>query len=150
MNEKVNDVKDKVLDKADALCSKLPLDQINQKLGGKFDVKSKKVRLIFGGAILALIAIIVVIICAVFGSPSLTDDEFFEAQLLAANKFEASDITNIKYAATEEAIGGADALIFNAECMRDGKVAKIKIIVIRSKDVVDVATGHYDPKEWGH
>ena len=32
MNEKVNDVKDKVLDKADALCSKLPLDKINQKL----------------------------------------------------------------------------------------------------------------------
>jgi len=150
MNEKVNDVKDKVLDKADALCSKLPLDKINQKLGGKFDVKSKKGRLIFGGAILAVIAIIVVIICSIFGSPSLTDEELAEALRVAALKFEASDITNIEYVATEEAIGGADALIFNAECMRDGKVEKIKIVVIRSMDVVDIATGHYDPKEWGH
>lgn len=150
MNEKVNDVKDKVLDKADALCSKLPLDKINQKLGGKFDVKSKKGRLIFGGAILAVIAIIVVIICSIFGSPSITDEELAEAHRVAALKFEASDITNIEYVATEEAIGGADALIFNAECMRDGKVEKIKIVVIRSMDVVDVATGHYDPKEWGH
>ena len=150
MNEKVNDVKDKVLDKADALCSKLPLDKINQKLGGKFDVKSKKGRLIFGGAILAVIAIIVVIICAIFGSPSITDEELAEARTVAAAKFDASDITNIEYVATEEAIGGADALIFNAECMRDGKVEKIKIVVIRSMDVVDVATGHYDPKEWGH
>lgn len=150
MNEKVNDVKDKVLDKADALCNKLPLDKINQKLGGKFDIKSKKVRLIFGGAILALIAIVVVIICAIFSSPSLTDDELFEAKIMAANKFEASDITNIEYAATEEVVGGADALIFNAECMRNGKVAKIKILVIRSMDIVDVATGHYDPKEWEH
>ena len=149
MNEKVNDVKDKVLDKADALCSKLPLDKINQKLGGKFDVKSKKGRLIFGGAILAVIAIIVVIICAIFGSPSLTDEELAKAHRVAA-QLDASDITNIEYVATEEAIGGVDALIFNAECMRDGKVEKIQIVVIRSMGVVDISTGHYDPKDWGH
>ena len=33
MNDKANDVKNNVLDKADALCSKLPLDKINQKPG---------------------------------------------------------------------------------------------------------------------
>ena len=75
MNEKVNDVKDKVLDKADALCSKLPLDKINQKLGGKFDVKSKKVRLLFGAGILGIFIVIVALVFSLFSSPSLTDAE---------------------------------------------------------------------------
>lgn len=147
MNEKVNDVKDKVLDKADALCSKLPLDKINQKLGGKFDVKSKKGRLIFGGAILAVIAIIVVIICAIFSSPSLSDDELAKARTVAAAKFDATGITDIEYAATIDNPMFGDVIVFNAKCMIDGKIENIEIAVIRNINEVDVSLGHYDPKE---
>ncbi len=143
----MNEMKDKVMDKADALCSKLPLDKINQKLGGKFDVKSKKGRLIFGGAILAVIAIIVVIICAIFSSPSLSDDELAKAQMVAATRYGATGITDIEYAATIDNPMVGDVIFFNAKCMIDGKIENIRIAVVRNINEVDVSLGHYTPKE---
>ena len=142
MNDKVNDVKNNVLDKADALCSKLPLDKINQKLGGKLDVNSKKVRLLFGAGILAVIVVIVVVLIALFSSPSLTDDELAKAKT-AAGRWKISDITNIEYADKGEMMD-KEVLIFHAEGVENGKTVPISILVIRNGDngLVDVMPGH--------
>ena len=68
MNEKVNEAKEKAaevkaqaLNKADELYNKLPLDQINEKLGGKVDVKSKKFKMIAAG-VLALIVVLILVL----------------------------------------------------------------------------------------
>ena len=149
MNDKLNDVKNNVLDKADTLCSKLPLDKINQKLGGKLDVNSKKVRLLFGAGILAVIVVIVVVLISLFSSPSLTEAELAKAKIDAAN-IEISNITGITYVESATAIHGAKALIFNAEGFDqdEGKIVPIHIVVIRDLGVVDVCTGHYSPGDW--
>ena len=45
MNPKIDEIKNKVFNQADELYNKLPLDKINDKLGGKVDVKSKKFKI---------------------------------------------------------------------------------------------------------
>ena len=59
--ENVNAVKDVALGKADELYNKLPLDKINDKLGGKVDVKSRKFKLI--AACFLLTMLLSVIVC---------------------------------------------------------------------------------------
>ena len=50
--------------KADELYNKLPLDKINEKLGGKVDVKSRKFKII-GSCV--LLGFIILLLCLVFG-----------------------------------------------------------------------------------
>ena len=77
--EKINEVKDAALGKADELYNQLPLDKINDKLGGKVDVKSKKFKLIAAGSVLGVLALVVVgIACLIFGGdpdPVWVNDE---------------------------------------------------------------------------
>lgn len=59
--------------KADELYNKLPLNEINEKLGGKVDVKTKKFKVIAVGVLAVLI---VVILCLIFcggGAPSSSE-----------------------------------------------------------------------------
>jgi hypothetical protein len=147
MNDKLNDVKNNVLDKADALCSKLPLDKINQKLGGKLDVNSKKVRLLFGTGILAVIVVIVVVLIALFSSPSLTSEQLRRAEEMAEN-MGITGVVNVKYAGSADSAYG-DVQLYHAEGFdkAQGKVEKITIAVLGGS-VVEIKTGHTDPDKF--
>lgn len=143
----MDNVKDQILDKADALCSKLPLDKINQKLGGKFDVNSKKVRLLFGAGILGIFIVIVALVFSLFGSPSLTDAELAKAKQVAAEKLNVINIKNIEFFDHAKTIAG-EGLVFNAEGEYNGKVEEINILVIRDFKIVDVMRGHCKPGDY--
>lgn len=63
MNDKINEIKNAVINKADEVYNKLPLDKINEKLGGKVDVKSKKFKI---GVFVAIPLILILVICMIF------------------------------------------------------------------------------------
>ena len=86
MNEKINEVKDRALNAADDLYNKLPLDKINEKLGGKVDVKTKKFKIIAAGVLAVLI---VVVLCLIFGgggAPSSSEISTCKTRLTAFEK----------------------------------------------------------------
>ncbi len=58
IKEQTNKAVTMLRDKADALYNKLPLDKINEKLKGKVNVKSNRVKYFFFGSILVLLLII--------------------------------------------------------------------------------------------
>lgn len=58
IKEQINKAVTTLGDKADALYNKLPLDKINEKLKGKVNVKSNRVKYIFFGSVLVLLLII--------------------------------------------------------------------------------------------
>ena len=73
MSANVNEIKNKIFDQADKLYNKLPLDKINEKLGGKIDVKSKKVKM---GVFVTIPVIFLLIIWIIFsggGKPSSSE-----------------------------------------------------------------------------
>ena len=77
-------------EKLDGLYNKLPLDKINEKLGGKVDVKSPKVKL---GVLVALVVLVLLILWAVFGGSSPKSafndwrDAIVSGNLEKANKY---------------------------------------------------------------
>ena len=73
MNPKVDEIKNKVFNQADELYNKLPLDKINDKLGGKVDVKSKKFKM---GVFIAVPVLFLLIVWMIFsggGKPSSSE-----------------------------------------------------------------------------
>jgi len=71
--------------KADELYNKLPLDKINEKLGGKVDVKSPKVKI----GVFAFIIFLAVVICVAFFSghdPVIPNDTLKHYEFLLGDK----------------------------------------------------------------
>jgi hypothetical protein len=62
-------------EKLDQLYNKMPLEKINQKLGGKFDVRSKKFKYIFFGAAALIPVIAIGITVLIVGSASPSPDK---------------------------------------------------------------------------
>ena len=81
-------------EKLDGIYNKLPLDKINEKLGGKVDVKSPKFKL---GVLIALVVLVALILWAVFGGSSpkgaFNDwrDAIVSGNLEKANKYSFGD-----------------------------------------------------------
>lgn len=81
-------------EKLDGLYNKLPLDKINEKLGGKVDVKSPKFKL---GVLIALVVLVVLILWAIFGGSSPKSafnnwrDAIISGNLEKANKYSFGD-----------------------------------------------------------
>ena len=138
MNEKVNEAKEKAaevkaqaLNKADELYNKLPLDQINEKLGGKVDVKSKKFKMIAAG-VLALIVVLILVLVLGGGTPSMTQSEMDQAVKMA-NAKAIENVVFLKEADEKEMNGmKGEAFQFEGDVVtKEDKKVKYSIIVIR-------------------
>lgn len=138
MNEKVNEAKEKAaevkaqaLNKADELYNKLPLDQINEKLGGKVDVKSKKFKMIAAG-VLALIVVLILVLVLGGGTPSMTQNEMDQAVKMA-NAKAIENVVFLKEADEKEMNGmKGEAFKFEGDVVtKKDKKVKYTIIVIR-------------------
>ena len=77
-NSSKNDIKERAAklasaatDKADDLYNKLPLDKINEKLGGKIDVRSKKVKV---AVFIAVCIVFLLVLKGIFGGKNVEED----------------------------------------------------------------------------
>lgn len=82
---KIKETANAVVNKADELYNKLPLDKINEKLGGKVDVKSKKFKTIAGCVVGALL---VLILCLIFCGGDAPSSSEIEKCIRRVNVFE--------------------------------------------------------------
>lgn len=125
---KIKETANAVVNKADELYNKLPLDKINEKLGGKVDVKSKKFKTIAGCVVGALL---VLILCLIFcgGDPELlpADIEKVEKRL----KLDKGSVSDIEYIGEKPSAFGFPYDEYHATAKRDGKVVLIAIQVAR-------------------
>lgn len=129
IKDKVVDVKNQALNKADELYNKLPLDMINEKLGGKIDVKSRQFKLIAGGVFAVIVILLIVLVISLFSTPSLTDEEINELK----DKYKFTAITDIEFE-EEDSKDGWDAYKFKAT-VTDKKGEKTDAtIIVYEKD----------------
>ena len=85
MNKNVDEIKNKILNQADKLYNKLPLDKINDKLGGKVNVKSKKVKI---GVFIAVPVIFLLIVWMIFSGGGTPSSSEISASIRRLNKIE--------------------------------------------------------------
>ena len=127
MNEKVNEATKKAAEIKDQA-----LNQINEKLGGKVDVKSKKFKMIAAG-VLALIVVLILVLILGGGTPTMTQDEMDQAVKMA----NAKAIENVVFLqeADEKEMNGMKGEAFKFEgdvITKKDKKVKYIIIVIRN------------------
>ena len=136
MNEKINDMKDRALNKADELYSKLPLDKINDKLGGKVDVKTKKFKLI---AAVVLLVLIVLGGCLIFGGSG--DSEMSEKERKFAKELLEKDfgmrrsLSNVKFVSKERDGGVAIRVFKGLSVSKSGEKVYFKIMIPKGNGV---------------
>lgn len=117
--------------KLDEYYNKLPLDKINEKFGGKIDVKSKKVKLMF----LAVIGILLILIgVLILGNidPKLSAKELKRAnEIVDIYHGVEGGLKQIKYIKTEKSkYFKVDFRMFEAVGTKDnGETVKFEIIV---------------------
>ena len=147
-DEKINDAKEKAqavveetaqkaknifkrfVEKLDEYYNKLPLDKINEKLGGKIDVKSQRVKLVFFAIIGILLLVISSLIFCGSGDVKLSAKELERANEVASiyHKVE-SGLKQIKYIGTDKS-SAYELREFEAVGIKDnGETVKFKIIV---------------------
>ena len=73
-------------EKADELYNKLPLDKVNEKLGGKVDVKSKKFKIIAASVLVGLIVLVLALV--VFGGGGAPSSDEISKCKTRINRFE--------------------------------------------------------------
>lgn len=126
IKDKVVDVKNQALNKADELYNKLPLDMINEKLGGKIDVKSRQFKLIAGGVFAVIVILLIVLVISLFNTPSLTDEDISGLK----DQYKFTDITNIEFV-EEGSQDGCDVYKFKATVTeKKGEKTNITIVVV--------------------
>ena len=124
MNEKVNEATKKAAEIKDQA-----LNQINEKLGGKVDVKSKKFKMIAAG-VLALIVVLILVLILGGGTPTMTQDEMDQAVKMA-NAKAIENVVFLQEADEKEMKGEAFKFEGDVITKKDKKVKYI-IIVIRN------------------
>lgn len=128
MNEKVNEATKKAAEIKDQA-----LNQINEKLGGKVDVKSKKFKMIAAGILAAIVAVILVLVLCCGGTPTMTQDEMDQTMKMA----NAKAIENVVFLqeADKKEMNGMEGEAFKFEgdvVTKKDKKVKYTIIVIRN------------------
>ncbi|MBE6380769.1 MAG: hypothetical protein E7047_07555 [Lentisphaerae bacterium] len=118
-----------VMQKADELYNKLPLDKINDKLGGKIDVKSKKFKLI---AASALLAVIIAILCIIFFGGSdpkkMSTEEFdYLKEKLAQNSEIQGPPTAAVFVKMEDGPLGSKIRTFKVTVLKNGNMRELTI-----------------------
>ena len=128
MNEKVNEATKKAAEIKDQA-----LNQINEKLGGKVDVKSKKFKMIAAGILAAIVAIILVLVLCCGGTPTMTQDEMDQAMKMA-NAKAIENVVFLQEADKKEMNGmKGEAFKFEGDVVtKKDKKVKYTIIVIRN------------------
>ena len=87
MNTNIDEIKNKIFNQADEHYNKLPLDKINDKLGGKVDVKSKKVKF---GVFVAVPVIFLLIVWMIFSGGGKPSSSEISASIRRLNRIEKS------------------------------------------------------------
>ena len=90
MDKKFNDMKRVFVDKADELYEKLPLDKINEKLGGKIDVKNSKVKMGFFAVFVVVLVLIIMLIFSMFNNAPSTSE--INSCISRINRFERGEL----------------------------------------------------------
>ena len=103
--EKTGEIGKSVAGKANELYNRLPLDKINEKLGGKVDVRNKKVMYT---VFIALFVLVVIILSLIFGGcgDGLSAKEMARANELASLHFDIPNgLEKVKYVGKSESSG---------------------------------------------